>query len=198
MNWLAAAPVLEHGNIHLEPLSIEHVQGLITATQDGELWNIRVTSAPHPDQVTAYIEQALQQREQQQRQAFAVVNTQTGTILGTTSYHDIVPNIRRLEIGYTWYAASVQRTDVNTTCKFLLLRHAFEDLGAQLVGFRTDNFNYRSQRAIERLGAKKDGVLRHHQPRKDGTVRDTVMYSICAGEWTEIKAHLQDLLQMIY
>lgn len=198
MNWLAAAPTLEQGNIRLEPLSIEHLQGLITATQDGELWNIRVTSAPHPDQVAAYIEHALQQREQQQRQAFAVINTQTGKVLGTSSYHDIVPNIRRLEIGYTWYAASVQRTHVNTTCKFLLLRHAFEDLGAQLVGFRTDNFNYRSQRAIERLGAKKDGVLRHHQPRKDGTVRDTVMYSIRAGEWTEIKAHLQDLLQKAY
>ncbi|MHA3054357.1 N-acetyltransferase [Acinetobacter sp. ANC 4633] len=198
MNWLAAAPILEHGNIRLEPLSIEHLQGLITATQDGELWNIRVTSAPHPDQVAAYIEHALQQREQQQRQAFAVINTQTGKVLGTSSYHDIVPNIRRLEIGYTWYASSVQRTHVNTTCKFLLLRHAFEDLGAQLVGFRTDNFNYRSQRAIERLGAKKDGVLRHHQPRKDGTVRDTVMYSIRAGEWAEIKAHLQDLLQKAY
>lgn len=198
MNWLAAAPTLEQGNIRLEPLSIEHLQGLITATQDGELWNIRVTSAPHPNQVAAYIEHALQQREQQQRQAFAVINTQTGKVLGTSSYHDIVPNIRRLEIGYTWYAASAQRTHVNTTCKFLLLRHAFEDLGAQLVGFRTDNFNYRSQRAIERLGAKKDGVLRHHQPRKDGTVRDTVMYSIRAGEWTEIKAHLQDLLQKAY
>lgn len=198
MNWLAAAPTLEQGNIRLEPLSIEHLQGLITATQDGELWNIRVTSAPHPDQVAAYIEHALQQREQQQRQAFAVINTQTGKVLGTSSYHDIVPNIRRLEIGYTWYAASAQRTHVNTTCKFLLLRHAFEDLGAQLVGFRTDNFNYRSQRAIERLGAKKDGVLRHHQPRKDGTVRDTVMYSIRAGEWAEIKAHLQDLLQKAY
>ncbi|MHA3115029.1 N-acetyltransferase [Acinetobacter sp. ANC 4635] len=198
MNWLAAAPTLEHGNIRLEPLSIEHLQGLIAATQDGELWNIRVTSAPHPDQVAAYIEHALEQRTQQQRQAFAVINTQTGKVLGTTSYHDIVPNIQRLEIGYTWYAASVQRTQVNTTCKFLLLRHAFEDLGAQLVGFRTDNFNYRSQRAIERLGAKKDGVLRHHQPRKDGTVRDTVMYSIRAGEWTEIKAHLQDLLQKVY
>ncbi|ENV48019.1 hypothetical protein P255_01507 [Acinetobacter brisouii CIP 110357] len=198
MNWLAAAPTLEQGNIRLEPLSIEHLQGLITATQDGELWNIRVTSAPHPDQVAAYIEHALQQREQQQRQAFAIINTQTGKVLGTSSYHDIVPNIRRLEIGYTWYAASAQRTHVNTTCKFLLLRHAFEDLGAQLVGFRTDNFNYRSQRAIERLGAKKDGVLRHHQPRKDGTVRDTVMYSIRAGEWTEIKAHLQDLLQKAY
>lgn len=198
MNWLTAAPILEHGNIRLEPLSIEHTQGLVDATQDGELWNIRVTSAPHPDQVIAYIEQALQQREQQQRQAFAVINTQTGKVLGTTSYHDIVPNIQRLEIGYTWYAASVQRTHVNTTCKFLLLSHAFEDLNAELVGFRTDNFNYRSQRAIERLGAKKDGVLRHHQPRKDGTVRDTVMYSIRAGEWAEIKAHLQDLLQKAY
>ncbi|MHA3102785.1 GNAT family N-acetyltransferase [Acinetobacter sp. ANC 3791] len=198
MNWLAAAPTLEHNNIRLKPLSIEHLQGLIAATKDGELWNIRVTSTPHPDQVAAYIEHALQQREQQLRQAFAVINTQTGKVLGTTSYHDIVPNIQRLEIGYTWYAASVQRTQVNTTCKFLLLRHAFEDLGAQLVGFRTDNFNYRSQRAIERLGAKKDGVLRHHQPRKDGTVRDTVMYSIRAGEWAEIKAHLQDLLQTVY
>ena len=115
MNWLAAAPILEHGNIRLEPLSIEHTQGLVDATQDGELRNIRVTSAPHPDQVIAYIEQALQQREQQQRQAFAVINTQTGKVLGTTSYHDIVPNIQRLEIGYTWYAASVQRTHVNTT-----------------------------------------------------------------------------------
>lgn len=148
MNWLAAAPILEHGNIRLEPLSIEHTQGLVDATQDGVLWNIRVTSAPHPDQVIAYIEQALQQREQQQRQAFAVINTQTGKVLGTTSYHDIVPNIQRLEIGYTWYAASVQRTHVNTTCKFLLLSHAFEDLNAELVGFRTDNFNYRSQRAL--------------------------------------------------
>ncbi|PVZ88476.1 GNAT family N-acetyltransferase [Serratia sp. S1B] len=198
MNWLAATPTLEHGNLRLEPLSIEHLQGLIAATQDGELWNIRVTSAPHPDQVAAYIKHSLEQRTQQQRQAFAVINTQTGKVLGTTSYHDIVPNIQRLEIGYTWYAASAQRTHVNTTCKFLLLRHAFEDLGAQLVGFRTDNFNYRSQRAIERLGAKKDGVLRHHQPRKDGTVRDTVMYSIRAGEWVEVKAHLQDLLQKVY
>jgi len=101
-----------------------------------------------------------------------------------------VPAVERLEIGYTWYAKSVQRTDVNSTAKLLLMTHAFESLGAQLVGWRTDNFNFASQRAIERLGARKDGVLRHHALRRDGTVRDTVMYSLTAAEWPEVRAHL--------
>jgi len=121
---------------------------------------------------------------------FAVRERATGTIVGSTRYHDIVPAVDRLEIGYTWYAASRQRTPLNTTCKLMLMTYAFETLGAQLVGWRTDNFNFRSQRAIERLGARKDGVLRHHALRRDGTVRDTVMYSLAAGEWPEVKAHL--------
>jgi RimJ/RimL family protein N-acetyltransferase len=111
-------------------------------------------------------------------------------VLGSTSYHDIVPEVDRIEIGWTWYAKSVQRSHVNTNCKLMLLEHAFDTLGCAVVGLRTDNFNYASQAAIERLGAKKDGVIRHHHPRRDGTVRDTVMYSILRGEWPEIKSQL--------
>ena len=121
---------------------------------------------------------------------FVVQDSASGRILGTTRYHDIVPAVERLEIGYTWYAKSVQRSHVNTTCKLLLMAHAFDALGARLVGWRTDNYNFASQKAIERLGARKDGVLRHHALRRDGTVRDTVMYSLAAGEWPEVKAHL--------
>lgn len=133
-------------------------------------------------------------REQGHRLAFAVLIEATGQIIGSTSYHDIVPAVERLEIGHTWYAASRQRSNVNTTAKWLLLQHAFETLGAKLVGWRTDNFNLASQRAIERLGARKDGVIRHHALRRDGTVRDTVMYSLAAGEWPEVKAHLEHQL----
>ena len=111
-----------------------------------------------------------------------------------TTYCHADPRSRRVEIGYTWYARSQQRTHVNTSCKLLLLAHAFETLGAQLVGWRTDNYNFASQKAIERLGARKDGVLRHHALRRDGTVRDTVMYSLAAGEWPEVKAHLHHQL----
>ena len=115
-------------------------------------------------------------------------------MLGSTSYHDIVPALKRVEIGYTWYAARCQRTHVNTTCKLLLLAHAFDTLHCNVVGWRTDNFNFASQRAIERLGAKKDGVIRGHAPRRDGTIRDTVMYSMTAGEWPEARAQLLYLL----
>jgi RimJ/RimL family protein N-acetyltransferase len=177
-----------HG-VRLEPLGAHHADGLRAAASDGELWNLRVTSVPAPDEVDAYIFKASEQRPT--RLAFAVIDVASGTLIGTTSYHDIVPAIGRAEIGYTWYAQRWQRTHVNTTCKLLLLTHAFETLGAALVGLRTDNFNHASQAAIERLGAKKDGVLRHHALRRDGTVRDTVMYSIAAGEWPEIKAHLR-------
>ena len=114
----------------------------------------------------------------------------SGRVLGTTSYHDIVPALGRVEIGWTWYAQSVQRTHVNTVSKLMMMRHAFDTLGCALVGWRTDNYNFASQRAIERLGARKDGVLRHHAPRRDGTVRDTVMYSMAAGEWPEARAPL--------
>ncbi len=117
-----------------------------------------------------------------------------GKIVGSTSYHDIVPAIDRVEIGWTWYAKSWQRSHVNTACKLLLLSHAFDTLGCQVVGLRTDNFNFRSQRAIEALGAKKDGVIRRHQARRDGTARDSVMYSILVEEWRDVRRHLESRL----
>jgi N-acetyltransferase len=178
---------LEFNGVRLEPLALSHTDGLRAAAEDGELWNLRITSVPEPHNVEAYIRKAL---EMPDRLAFAVVDASTGAVIGTTSYHDILPAVDRVEIGWTWYAKSRQRSHVNTSCKLLLLSHAFDTLGCAVVGLRTDNFNYASQRAIERLGAKKDGVIRHHWPRRDGTVRDTVMYSIVRGEWPEIKTHL--------
>jgi len=178
---------LEFNGVRLEPLGLHHLDGLRAAAADGELWNLRITSVPEPQDTEAYIRTAL---EMGNRVAFAVVDASSDTVIGTTSYHDIMPAIDRVEIGYTWYAKSRQRSHVNTSCKLSLLSHAFDTLGCAVVGLRTDNFNYASQAAIERLGAKKDGVLRHHAPRRDGTVRDTVMYSIVRGEWLEIKSHL--------
>lgn len=185
------APVtLQDRRIRLEPLGLQHVDGLKRAAADGELWNIRVTSVPDPDDTRGYVERALQGHAEGHRLAFAVIDLAGGEVIGSSSYHDIVPAVERLEIGYTWYAKSRQRTHVNASAKLLLMAHAFETLGARLVGWRTDNFNFASQRAIERLGARKDGVLRHHGLRRDGTVRDTVMYSMTAGEWPEAKAQL--------
>lgn len=181
---------LERAPVRLVPLGLEHEEGLKRAAADGELWNLRVTSVPEPEHTRAYIETALRGRSEGHRFAFAVLDSASGEVIGCSSYHDIVPAVERLEIGWTWYAASRQRSAVNTTAKLLLMQHAFETLGAQLVGWRTDNFNFASQRAIERLGARKDGVLRHHALRRDGTVRDTVMYSLAAGEWPEVKAQL--------
>jgi RimJ/RimL family protein N-acetyltransferase len=185
---------LTGGGIRLVPLSLEHEPGLRAAAADGQLWTIRVTSVPEPEQTRRYIEDALRMLDEGKRLAFVVLDDATGHVLGSSSYHDILPEVKRLEIGYTWYGKSHQRSHVNTTAKLLLMTHAFEVLGAQLVGWRTDNFNFASQRAIERLGARKDGVLRHHALRRDGTVRDTVMYSLAAGEWPEVRAHLQDQL----
>jgi len=182
--------LLEAGRVRLVPMAREHAAGLAAAARDGELWKLRITSVPAPGEEADYVEAALKGQEQGHMLPFVVLGTD-GQVIGTTRYHDIVPAVDRLEIGYTWYARSVQRTDVNTTCKLLLMTHAFEVLGAQLVGWRTDTYNFASQRAIERLGARKDGVLRHHALRRDGTVRDTVMYSLAAGEWPEVKAHLQ-------
>ena len=186
--------VLSTPAITLEPLNFEHETGLKAAAADGELWNLRITSVPEPGQTRAYIETALKMREEGNRFAFVVKDTLTGKVLGSSSYHDIVPAARRVEIGYTWYAASTQRSHVNTTAKLLLMTHAFETLQCKVVGWRTDNFNFASQKAIERLGAKKDGVIRGHFPRRDGTIRDTVMYSMTAGEWPEAKAQLVYLL----
>ena len=180
--------------ITLVPLDASHEAGLRAAAADGALWNIRVTSVPEPEQTLKYIEDALQMRADGNRFAFAVTDTASGEVLGTTSYHDIIPAARRVEIGYTWYAKRVQRSHVNTTCKLLMLQHAFDTLACKVVGWRTDNFNFASQAAIERLGAKKDGVIRGHAMRRDGTIRDTVMYSLRAGEWPEVKAQLIYLL----
>ena len=176
------------------PESLAHEDGRRAAAADGALWTIRVTSVPEPDQTRAYIENALAMREAGSRFAFAVLENATGKVLGCTSYHDIVPAIKRVEIGWTWYGKSSQRSHVNTTAKLLLLTHAFETLGCHVVGWRTDNYNFASQAAIERLGAKKDGVLRGHALRRDGTIRDTVMYSMRAGEWPEARAQLLYLL----
>ena len=181
--------------IALVPLALEHEAGLRAAAADGALWQLRVTSVPEPEQTRAYIETALAMREAGNRFTFAVTDAATGTVLGCTSYHDIVPAIKRVEIGWTWYAKRCQRTHVNTACKLLLLTHAFETLGCNVVGWRTDNFNFASQAAIERLGAQKDGVIRGHALRRDGTIRDTVMYSMRAGEWPEAKAQLLYLLE---
>jgi RimJ/RimL family protein N-acetyltransferase len=185
---------LKARDLALVPLSLDHEEGLRAAAADGELWKLRVTSVPEPQETRAYIEAALQGREVGHRFAFAVTEAATGTVLGSTSFHDILPAVKRVEIGYTWYARRCQRTHVNTTCKLLMLSHAFDALGCNVVGWRTDNFNFASQAAIERLGAKKDGVIRGHAMRRDGTVRDTVMYSLRAGEWPEVKAQLLYLL----
>ncbi len=190
---ITVAPVtLEFNGLRLEPLAPHHEAGLRAAAIDGELWTLRVTSVPEPHDAARYIGAALDTRD---RLAFAVIDTRTGILLGTTSYHDIVPAALRVEIGYTWYARSAQRTHVNTSCKLLLLSHAFDTLGCGVVGLRTDCENFASQAAIERLGAKKDGTIRHHALRRDGTVRDTVMYSILRSEWPAIKSALHERLE---
>lgn len=186
---------LSANGITLRPLTLEDEAGLRAAAADGELWKLRITSVPEPEHTRQYIADALAMREAGNRFAFAVTDSASGQVLGCTSYHDILPAVKRVEIGWTWYAKSVQRTHVNTTAKLLLLTHAFETLGCHVVGWRTDNFNFASQRAIERLGAKKDGVIRGHALRRDGTIRDTVMYSMRSGEWPEAKAQLIYLLK---
>lgn len=183
------APItLEAAGIRLEPLTLAHEAGLQAAALDGELYQLWYTSVPHPDEARAYIERAL---ATQDRLPWAVRELATDTIVGSTSFHDIARHIDRVEIGYTWYRQSRQRTSLNTTCKLMLFAHAFETLGCKVVGLRTDNFNFPSQRAIEALGAKKDGVIRHHFARRDGSVRDTVMYSVLQSEWPDVQRHLQ-------
>jgi RimJ/RimL family protein N-acetyltransferase len=179
-----------HG-ICLEPLTADHEAGLSAAASNGELWQLWFTSVPKPAETSAYIADAILGQREGRMLPWAVRDMTTGEIAGTTRYHDIVSAIDRVEIGYTWYARRWQRSHVNTACKLLLLGHAFDVLGCQVVGLRTDNFNFASQRAIEALGAKKDGVIRHHQARRDGTARDSVMYSIVAGEWPDVRRHLE-------
>ena len=194
MAFVEPVTLLDRG-VRLEPLAWSNEEGLRSAAADGELWKLRITSVPEPQDTRAYIEAALKMREDGNRFAFAVVDDATGKVLGSTSYHDIVPAVKRVEIGWSWYRKSVQRTHVNTTAKLLMMGHAFDTLGCHVVGWRTDNYNFASQRAIERLGAKKDGVLRGHALRRDGTIRDTVMYSMRSGEWPETKVQLLYLLE---
>jgi N-acetyltransferase len=185
------ATTLEGFGIRLEPLTLEHEAALTAAASDGRLWELWFTSVPEPDKVSAYIATALDGQAKGHMLPWAVRQLDTGTVVGTTRYHDIVPEIDRVEIGWTWYAKRCQRTGVNTTCKLLLFEHAFETLGCKAVGLRTDNFNFASQRAIEALGAKRDGVIRHHQARRDGTARDSYMYSVLAHEWPDVRRHLK-------
>jgi N-acetyltransferase len=185
------APVtLEGHGVRLEPLAPEHRDDLAAAAADGRLWELWFTSVPSPDETSGYIAQALAGQSAATMLPWAVRDLESGSIVGSTRYHDIVAAADRVEIGWTWYAASRQRSHVNTACKLLLLAHAFDDLGCQVVGLRTDNFNFASQRAIEALGAKKDGVIRHHWVRRDGSVRDSVIYSLLATEWPDVRKHL--------
>ena len=183
--------VLEGHGVRLEPLAREHHDGLAAAAADGELWKLWFTSVPEPGETHAYIAAALAGRDAGHMLPWAVRDLASEAIVGSTRYHDVVPAIDRVEIGFTWYARRCQKTSVNTACKLLLMTHAFEELGCAVVGFRTDNFNFASQQAIAALGAKKDGVIRHHHARRDGTVRDTVIYSILAPEWPDVKRHLE-------
>ncbi len=183
--------VLEGRGIRLEPLTQAHHDALVAAASDGKLWDLWFTSVPEPSQANAYITTALAGQRDGHMLPWAVRELSTNAIIGSTRYHDIVAAIDRVEIGYTFYAATWQRSHVNTVCKLLLLEHAFDSLGCYVVGLRTDNFNFKSQKAIEALGAKKDGVLRHHAARRDGTVRDSVLYSILASEWPSVRRHLE-------
>src|SRR5215510_10795458 len=185
---IALTPVtLEGRGIRLEPLTLEHEAALTAAASDGELWNLWYTSVPKLEETKSYIADALAGQQAGHMLPWAVRELSTNQIVGSTRYHDIVAKIDRVEIGYTWYGASWQRSHVNTTCKLLLLTHGFESLGCAVVGLRTDNFNLRSQRAIEGIGAKRDGILRHHAARRDGTVRDSYMYSILRQEWPDVR-----------
>ena len=188
------AVLADHG-VRLEPLSPEHAPGLAAASADGNLSELWFTFVPDPQQTAEYISEALAGQKNGTMLPWAVREMNGGAIVGSTRYHDIIAAADRVEIGYTWYGKSWQRTYVNTACKLLLLSYAFGELGCQVVGFRTDHFNFASQRAIEALGAKKDGVIRHHHPRRDGSVRDTVLYSILASEWPDVERHLRQRLQ---
>lgn len=181
---------LEGHGVRLEPLSSVHHDGLSAAAADGRLWELWYTSVPGPDETAKYIADALAGQLAGHMLPWAVRELATGAIAGTTRYHDIMPQVDRVEIGWTWYAARWQRSHVNTACKLLLLTHAFDAVGCRVVGLRTDNFNFASQRAIAALGARQDGVIRHHMARRDGSARDTVMYSILATEWPEVRRHL--------
>ncbi len=181
--------------VALEPLSLEHVPALEAAAADGQLWQLWFTSVPAPGQTAAYVEKALQGQRDGQMLPFVVRELGSGEIVGSTRYYDIDRDLPRVAIGYTWYARRWQKSHLNSACKLLLLAHAFESLDCAAVTLHTDARNLDSQRAIERLGAHRDGVLRADKRRPDGSLRDTVCYSILASEWPDIQRWLQLRLQ---
>lgn len=183
-------PVLAGRHVRLEPLHSSHVQALSHAVTDGKLWDRWYTSVPTPEGVAAYVEAALAMKERGQALPF-VVRDAGGDIVGSTRFYALDPAVPRVHIGYTWYAKRVQRTGLNTEAKLLLLTHAFEALGCVSVFFETSWFNHASRTAIARLGAKQDGVLRGHMRHSDGSVRDTVVFSIIASEWPAARQHLR-------
>jgi RimJ/RimL family protein N-acetyltransferase len=188
------AKALEDKTVKLEPLSNIHYQGLLSALKDGELYKLWFTSVPAPDQLEAYLKQAIQLSEQGKALAFAVVCKRTQSVVGSTRFCNLDLENRRLEIGYTWYAQRAQRTAINTSVKRLMLEFAFEELDLIAVEFRTHYLNHASNRAILRLGAKLDGMLRSHKLLADGSIRDTMVYSIIRSEWLAVKIHLGYLL----
>lgn len=182
--------ILQGKHVRLEPLEVDHQEALLSAAQDGELWELWFTSVPTSGTIAAYIDKALKDKEAGKGNPFVVIEEATNKIIGSTRYCNADAQNRRLEIGYTWYAKSHQRTSVNTECKYLLLKNAFENLGCIAVEFRTNWFNEASRAAIQRLGAKQDGVLRNHRIDASGVMRDTVVYSIIASEWPVVKKSL--------
>ncbi|MFC4311451.1 GNAT family N-acetyltransferase [Steroidobacter flavus] len=190
-------PISLHGDtVFLEPLTLARHDELAEAVQDGELWKLWYTFIPSPEQMKADIEKRLDQQRKGTMLPFAVIAADTGKAVGVTTYMNIDANERRVEIGSTWYRKQVQRTSINTECKLMLLTHAFDNLNCIAVEFRTHFFNHQSRRAIERLGAKLDGVLRNHRRSSDGTLRDTCVYSIIASEWPTVHSHLRHQLAL--
>ena len=186
-----AQPMTLQGScVRLEPLAPSHHDALVEATRDGQLWKHWYTGVPSPEQMGAEIDRRLALRDAGSMLPFAVIEQSSGEPVGMTTYMNIDARSRRVEIGSTWYRKRVQRSALNTECKQLLLRHAFESLDCIAVEFRTHFFNHQSRRAIERLGAKLDGVLRNHAFASDGTLRDTCVYSIIASEWPTVRSHL--------
>ena len=182
---------LENAWVALEPMALAHVPALEQAAADGNLWDLWFTTVPAPGEMQAYVEKALRGQVEGRMAPWVVREAASGDIVGTTRYYDITPDPYRVAIGYTWYAKRWQRSHLNTACKHLLLDNAFQNLGVVAVEFHTDAYNQDSQRAIERLGAKREGVLRSHKRREDGSLRDTVCYSILATEWADVDKWLQ-------
>lgn len=187
-------PVLVGARVRLEPLQAAHAEALGAAACDGELWRLWYTSVPHPDGVSRYVDEALAEQAAGRALVF-VVRDGDGTVVGSTRFYEVDPATPRVSIGYTWYAARVQRTGLNTETKRLLLEHAFERLRCIAVGFETSWFNHASRAAIARLGAKQDGVIRSHFRHADGSVRDSVVFSILDSEWPTVKKHLDTRLE---